>query len=308
MFPGAGGGLAFDVPGYSDDRMGLARYSMEQMLLSNDQIQNVQIIRFGSGADGGVWMTKAQALTFIQNNANWTDGGSTNYEAALAAGDRRASAPARPLPGPTRPSSTSCRTERPTAGNSIDPGGVTPGGDGVVTITDWENHVTSQGIDQVFAIGIGGGVSVANLEPIAYPNTDTQAPIGDEDNVILVSTANVNALLDTLQDLLGGASSITGNILLDDPTASRRDPSAPTAGGFCPSRSTASPTPTIRSPSTSPRAPGRSRPRTRRSLTVTTALGGSFTFYFAASGPNAAGSWSYLTDDAGHREHHLCAA
>ena len=34
-------------------------------------------------------------------------------------------------------------------------------------------------------------------------------------------------------------------------------------------------------------------------LTVTTALGGIFTFYFVASGSNAAGSWSYLSDDPG---------
>ena len=32
MFASAGGGVSGDVPGYSDDRMGLARYSMEQLL------------------------------------------------------------------------------------------------------------------------------------------------------------------------------------------------------------------------------------------------------------------------------------
>ena len=38
MFNSGGGSVAFDVPGYSDDRMGLARYSMEQLLASNTQI------------------------------------------------------------------------------------------------------------------------------------------------------------------------------------------------------------------------------------------------------------------------------
>ncbi len=71
------------MPGYSDDRMGLARYSMEQLLESNAQIEHVQIIRFGNTADGTVWMTKAEALDYIQNNANWTSSSGTNYDLAL---------------------------------------------------------------------------------------------------------------------------------------------------------------------------------------------------------------------------------
>ena len=77
-------------------------------------------------------------------------------------------------------------------------GGITADGSGTnVSISEWESHVTAQGIDQVFAIGIGGGVNVGNLEPVAYPNTDVTAPIGDEDNVIIVGTADVNGLLNT---------------------------------------------------------------------------------------------------------------
>src|SRR5262249_16541667 len=46
-----GGGVGFDVPGFSDDRIGLARYSMQQLLTNHPEIQNVQITRFSDSAN-----------------------------------------------------------------------------------------------------------------------------------------------------------------------------------------------------------------------------------------------------------------
>ena len=145
--------------------------------------------------------------------------------------------------------------------------GITSDGSGNnVSIAEWEKHVTDHGIDQVFAIGIGNGVNVGNLEPIAYPNTDVRAPIGDEDNVILVSTSNVVELPGRLQDALELHSTIAGNILFNDPaTAPAPTALAQTAGGFCRLRSVTSRTPTTQSAMTSRRIPARNRPRIRRS-------------------------------------------
>ena len=294
MFASGGGGVGFDVPGFSDDRIGLARYSMQQLLLSNDQIENVQIIRFGDSASGTLWLTKAQALTFIQNDANWTSLGGTNYDAALQQAITSFGS------GPASPSEQSIvyfmSDGAPTAG-----GGITSDGSGSnVSIAAWESHVTTKGIDQVFAIGIGNGVNVDNLEPIAFPNTDVQAPIGAEDNVILVSTSDVAALPDRLQDALELHSTISGNILLDDPGTGTGADSFGADGGRILKITidgityTYDPTGNDISASSGPQ-PTQDTPV----LTVTTALGGTLTFHFAASGAHVAGDWSYLTSTAG---------
>ena len=294
MFASGGGGVGFDVPGFSDDRIGLARYSMQQLLLSNDQIENVQIIRFGDSASGTLWLTKAQALTFIQNDANWTSLGGTNYDAALQQAITSFGS------GPASPSEQSIvyfmSDGAPTAG-----GGITSDGSGSnVSIAAWESHVTTKGIDQVFAIGIGNGVNVDNLEPIAFPNTDVQAPIGAEDNVILVSTSDVAALPNRLQDALELHSTISGNILLDDPGMGTGADSFGADGGRILKITidgityTYDPTGNDISASSGPQ-PTQDTPV----LTVTTALGGTLTFHFAASGAHVAGDWSYLTSTAG---------
>ena len=294
MFASGGGGVGFDVPGFSDDRIGLARYSMQQLLLSNDQIENVQIIRFGDSASGALWLTKAQALTFIQNDANWTSLGGTNYDAALQQAITSFGS------GPASPSEQSIvyfmSDGAPTAG-----GGITSDGSGSnVSIAAWESHVTTKGIDQVFAIGIGNGVNVDNLEPIAFPNTDVQAPIGAEDNVILVSTSDVAALPNRLQDALELHSTISGNILLDDPGMGTGADSFGADGGRILKITidgityTYDPTGNDISASSGPQ-PTQDTPV----LTVTTALGGTLTFHFAASGAHVAGDWSYLTSTAG---------
>ena len=215
MFPNQGS-LGFDVPGFDNDRAGLARYSMLQMLQNNPQIINVEFVKFGSTATASIWMSNADAITYIQTDANWTDLGNTNYDLALEQ--------AIDVYDDVRPLTESPQTfvYFLSDGNPNDGGGITdnvtitPAGDGSVTIADWEAHIAASGIDAVFAVGIGGGVSVSNLEPISFPNTDTDPADGDEDNVVIVSTANVTDLLDTLQELLTTAS-INGNVLENDP-------------------------------------------------------------------------------------------
>jgi hypothetical protein len=54
-----------DVPDFSDNRSGLARFSLREFLTDNIQIQNVQFVQFSNDADSEPWMTRAEALDFI---------------------------------------------------------------------------------------------------------------------------------------------------------------------------------------------------------------------------------------------------
>ena len=73
----------------------------------------------------------------------------------------------------------------------------------------WENFLVDNNIDKSFAIGIGNGVSLSNLEPIGYPNTNANGEA--EPNTFQVSTpADLEASL--LGTIDGG--SITGNMSL----------------------------------------------------------------------------------------------
>jgi T1SS-143 domain-containing protein len=293
MFASGGGGLGFDVPGYSDDRIGLARYSMEQLLLSNDQIQNVQIIRFDSDAQGTVWMSKTQALAFIQNPGNWDAGGGTDYDAALQTAITSYGG------GPSTASDQSLvyfiSDGAPTEGGGITGNGNPPN----VSIAEWESHVTTQGIDQVFAIGIGSNVSVDNLAPIAYPNTDVMPPSGVQDNVVLVTAPNVTSLLAQLEDLLNVPNSVAGNILLDDPGGTGAD-SFGADGGRILSITVDGVIYTWDGATTITKSGADSGTLSGTSISVETAVGGTFTFYFAQSGANAAGAWTYLTGESGN--------
>ncbi|MBD9446917.1 DUF5801 repeats-in-toxin domain-containing protein [Rhizobium sp. RHZ01] len=213
MYSSYGGGVSNVPGGYTQDRIGLARYSMEQLLESNDQIKYVEIVKFGESASGTVWMTKADALAYIQNNANWSGSGGTNYDLGL------------------QQAMSSYGTGAPVQADKnvvyfLSDGA--PSGDGIasgaddgnhtnnsVTTGEWEAFITAKGIDSVYAIGIGGSINVSNLEPVSYPNTDGSDSNTTEDTVILVGTSDVTGLLATLQDFLGNAQSVGGNVVID---------------------------------------------------------------------------------------------
>ncbi len=158
----SGGGDVDDVPGgYSDDRIGLARYSMEQLLESNTQIEHVQIIRFGGSASGTEWMTRAEALEYVQDDDNWNSSSGTNYDLALQ------EAMSSYGNGPENPADKSLvyfLSDGEPDGNGIkNDQNDNDHDNNSVTTGEWENHITSHGIDEVYAIGIGGGVSVSIL-------------------------------------------------------------------------------------------------------------------------------------------------
>jgi T1SS-143 domain-containing protein len=283
-------GTVANVPTFSDDRAGLARYAMLTLLQSNEQIQNVQFVTFGTSAAGSVWMDRDDAIAYVNSGAPWSNRSGTDYDLALSTA-MSSYASARVLPAGDQTFVYFLSDGEPVNG-AID----ADGSGSNVSIAEWETHITTNGIDQVFALGIGAA-PVDALNPIAYPKVDPPGAPVQYENVILVSTANAGDLGDTFQDLLGATSSVSGNILLDDPSSSTGADSFGADGGRILSIVVGGITYTY-DPVTADitASSGPLPPQNTPMLSVTTALGGTFTFYFAASGPNAAGSWSYLTD------------
>ncbi len=306
MFASAGGGVSGDVPGYSDDRMGLARYSMEQLLESerSDRTRPDHPLR----CDRGRHRVDDQSGSF----------GLHPEQRQLDVVDRHQLRP-RPAAGheqlwqwPDQP----CRQVA----------GLLPFGRcaGRQWHRQWsgrqqphqqqrhdrrvENFVNGHNIDDVYAIGIGSGVSTSNLEPVAYPNTDGPDAGNTEDNVILVGTNNLSGLLGTLQDMLGSAESVSGNVVTDHVNtgfgADGGHIQSITIGGitftFTPGNTPG--TGTIGESGMPPA--GYVDHGTWAE--ITTAIGGKLTFYFEDTNGHNAGDYSYLapTNTAGTESIH----
>ena len=224
---GSMGGSVANVPNFSDDRLGLARYSMQQLIINNAAIQNVQFVQFDDNAWNSVWMNRADALSYISTNNNWDDGGGvTNYDIALTQAMNSYDDSARPAGASDQTVVYFMSDGAPNTPGGDDAGITTKATGSNVSIGEWETWVNTgaNDISAVFAIGLGSGVNVDNLEPIAYPNTDAVAPTGQEDTVVVLSDSNLSQLAATLDGLLqtvitpvGGdvTQTISGNVADD---------------------------------------------------------------------------------------------
>jgi hypothetical protein len=161
-------------------------------------------------------MTRANALAFVNDSGNWGLSNSTDYDDALQSLINNYGASVRPVAGSEKTVAFFMSDGAPNSSPGGDPGitGFSTGND--VSITEWETFLTTTAnpvISQVFAVGIGAGAASGPLNPISYPNTDTDSN-GVENNVVMVADANgVTDLTNTLQTFLGSASSISGNVL-----------------------------------------------------------------------------------------------
>ena len=206
------------VPTFSDDRLGLARYSMQQLLTNHAEIQNVQIVKFDTGSANTAWMSRADALTYVNTNGNWTGfGGSTNYDAALTQ-SMSAYGTARPVTQGAQSIIYFLSDGEPNTPSGAS-AGITDLGTGIdVSKAEWETFVTTPANDitNVFAIGLGAGLgvnAVANLNPISYPNTIASGT--QEQHVVLVTDSNVTSLVSTMDSQL--TSVVTpGNVISND--------------------------------------------------------------------------------------------
>lgn len=259
---------------YSDNRVGLARYSMFQLLDTNTQVENVLFTRFSGSANTSIWMTREDAILYIQNSGNWNLSNSTDYDDALQSLINNYATSARPNGVSDKTVTYFMSDGEPNQSPNNNPGITGVGTTGDVSITEWETFVTTTAvppISQVYAVGIGAGAGTGALNPVSYPNTDTDTN-GVENNVVVVAdSAGVTGLINTLQGFLGTASSITGNVLSNDGFG---------ADGVGSIQSITIDNVVYLNNGSS--------------ITVDTALGGKLTFYFANVPGHTAGEWAYL--------------
>jgi uncharacterized repeat protein (TIGR01451 family) len=296
MGSSGGGGVGFDVPGFSDDRIGLARYSMQQLLTNHPEILNIQFTRFSDTANTQVWMSRTDALNFISVNGNWSAGGTTNYDAALGSEMNAYNTSSRPL-GQAEQTVVYFLSDGAPNQPASDPGITNNGAGSDVSIAEWETFATAPAndISQVFAIGLGSGVNAANLAPISYPNTDT--PPAGEDNIILINNSDLSSLTQTFDNLLSSVASSIGNVLATNGVLT---PSFGADGGHIQSIVINGTTYTWNgltgagSVITETGAiPGTINGVT--TITAATVLGGQLEFHFAAGLGHNAGDWAYTS-------------
>jgi T1SS-143 domain-containing protein len=285
------------VPGFAT-RIELARAALIEML-ENATVNRVAIVRFrgiaidsdGSNADpdGGdgnlTWMTKAQAIAYLQNAANFdadviSDGG-TDYDAPISFVQNEWVAP--PAGGD--------QTLLYFLSDGVPSEGDNTTGIDVGEAATWETFLTTNNVAKAIAVGIGSGVTTTALDPIAYPNGDSSNP------VVLTDEGD---LIDTLSGTIPGT--VSGNVLLgnngiDDAGSPGGDDDGLGAdGGRILSIKVGTVTYTYDpitgdiTASTGPN-PTANTP----ALTVTTPAGGTLTFYFAAVPGHAAGDWTYVS-------------
>jgi Mg-chelatase subunit ChlD len=277
----AGGGSAsanlvivLDVSGSMDTtvsdteqtRLELAKEAVQNLLATtNVTINQVMVIAFSGGvAQDGIltWTDKGSADTFVQNLGT---GGGTWYDAALTALDDNWG------DGPTQADQNLLY---------FITDGAPTNGHGANT-TNWENFFAGHNIDISYAIGINTQTTNTALAPIAWSSEDSSfSP------VILESPSGLD---NTLQATV---SIPTHNIFTDTMNVAGFGAD----GGYIKSvevdgvEYTFDGNNSIISGSEGPVSQG-------SSISVATALGGWFTFYFVVSQAHAAGDWTYTPPD-----------
>ncbi len=209
---------SFNVPSpYADNGIGLERYAMAKMLSEHPEVQNVQFVLFSDHSSHSVWMTAAQALTYLQNSSNFPGGGNTDYDKALTEAMGALGA-ARPLPQGDQTLVyffSDGDPNQPSHNSGID----NEGGGSNVSQAEWQTFVDKNGITNVFTVGIGNVTSgeLAELTPIAYPNIDNVAPANVEDNFINITNSTVTTLVQSLGNLVSAPSAaVTGDVTAND--------------------------------------------------------------------------------------------
>jgi uncharacterized protein YegL len=267
--------IILDVSGSMDgSRLALAKQALDNLLTSTDvNINQVMVVSFSTNAsvnapNGNPWTDAATAKAYIDAlSAN----GNTNYDAAISAvmnnwGD-----------GPTSADQTLVyfvSDGEPTSGQGL----------GTADTTNWQNFLTAKDVDASYAIGISTSVSDADLAPIAWTPADPNFP------PIVINDAN--GLDATLQNTI--PAPVTHNVLLDGGTGFGFGAD----GGFIKSIQINGVTYTfdgvnVISESVSPSPPAGYQDHGSW-IVVPTALGGAFTFYFAAANGHQAGDWTYV--------------
>ncbi|MHC8321728.1 retention module-containing protein [Pseudomonas sp. GB2N2] len=201
--------LVIDVSGSMKDgsgvdglsRLDLAKKAISDLLNKYDDLGDVkvQIVTFSSGATDktSVWVDVATAKSII---SSLTAGGNTNYDAAVDVAQKAFDTSGK-------------LTGAQNVGYFFSDGKPNEGDIGKTDEANWkafleENHIKN------YAIGLGNGVSNANLDPLAYDGT---AGTGHGTNTNAVIVKDLGQLNAVLTGTVVGAP-VTGSLLGDGGT------------------------------------------------------------------------------------------
>jgi len=187
------------------DRLPATVAAIREMIELYDSLGDVMVnvTTFSTTATAGTWMTADQAKTFL---GTLSDGGWTNYDAALAAAMTAFSNPGK-LSGANAQNVLYFLSDgEPTQsdGNASILANASGGGDNGIQSAEetiWTNFLTANGIS-AFAVGLGTGVTTAAMDPVAYDGiTGT-----NRGAVAVTDMNNLNAVLgSTVTNSVSGA-------------------------------------------------------------------------------------------------------
>ncbi|WP_298725303.1 retention module-containing protein [uncultured Pseudomonas sp.] len=177
-------------------RLQLSKQAINTLLDKYDEMGDVkvQIVTFGTNASAPstIWLTVAEAKSYV---AGLNAGGTTNYDAAVAQA-QNAFVTGGKIAGAQN------------VGYFFSDGDPTPASRGIDAQEEaaWKTFLDDNGI-KTYAIGLGNGVNVSNLNPLAYDgstHTDTNA-------VVVTDLSILNQVLSgTVQ-----GTPITGSLMTD---------------------------------------------------------------------------------------------
>jgi Ca2+-binding RTX toxin-like protein len=201
--------------GFGNTRLDLARLALLQ-LIGESNSSEVKVVLFADSAVSTAWMSREQAITYINTVSNFTSapvGNGTNYDAALF--DNAGSAIHAFDSLPTTPTDQRLvyflSDGAPTAPSGADTGIQ------AAEETQWITFLTNNNIAQAVAVGIGGlTASNANqLEPIAWQPPEVAATFttaAADSNVKIVSNTDLSTLGNVLVSTVPGTT--TGNVVI----------------------------------------------------------------------------------------------
>ncbi|MFA6267832.1 MAG: cadherin-like domain-containing protein [Pseudolabrys sp.] len=263
--------IILDTSGSMDGaRLILAKQAIAN-LLGNDNvdINKVMAVSFSSAGhvhngESGPWVSASEANGFFQGSIA---AGGTNYADAIS--DVMAAWNANAPSDAAKTLVYFISDGEPTAGQGL--------GDVQGLTALWESFLASKSVDASYAIGISTNVNDGDLAPIAWSASDA--------DFLPINLTSADGLDNTLQ----GTVVDTHNVLADSATSFGGD------GGRFLSVTVDGKAYTWDGLNTVSSSSQAQWSHTAASLTVTTALGGTFTFYFGdEAGGHHAGDWTYV--------------
>ncbi len=199
------------------DRLQATVAAIREVLEQYGSIGNtmVNITTFGSTASSGTWMTVSQAETFLDSVS--ANAGNTNYDAALAATMTAFSSNGKLTGSNVQNVLYFLSDGAPNRGDGNSSqlvnsdGGGSDSGIQTAEQTLWTNFLSANDIN-AFAIGLGTGVTVANMSPVAYDGINDQ----ERDAISVTDMSTLSATLTSLvQSTVSGSIMTTGGFGAD---------------------------------------------------------------------------------------------